>query len=195
VSGLVGPPSRGDRRRQARGVVRNAALHAAVVAILFTAGLVLALSVHAPRPDLAVRYYAAGIAALALEVLVRALAVSARAQPGPSFEELTARSAAADHGPPAELISLELAVRLGANAAGDYHVRLRPLLVDLARERIAKRGVRLEAPRHRERAEALLGPEVFQMVKGGAPLPDDRFAPGPGEELVGRAIAALERLS
>jgi hypothetical protein len=195
VSGLVGPASRGDRRRQARGEVRNAALHAMVVACMFTAGLVLALSLHAPRPDLAVRYYAASIAALALEVLVRALSVSSRAKPGRSFEELTARNAAADQGPPGELISLELAVRLGANAAGDYHVRLRPILVDLARPRLAKRGVRLEAPRHRERAEALLGPEVFEMVGGGTSLPDDRFAPGPGEELVERVTAALERLS
>jgi hypothetical protein len=195
VSGLVGPPSRWDRRRQERGEVRNAALHAIALAILFTAGLVLALSVHAPRPDLAERYYAASLAALVLEVLVRALAVSARTKPGATFEELTARTAAADQGPPDELVSLELAVRLGANAAGDYHVRLRPVLVDLARQRLAKRGVRLEAPRHRERAEALLGPEVFEMVRGGASLPDDRFAPGPGERQVERATAALERLS
>lgn len=195
MSGLVGPPTGAVRRRLARGELRTTALHALVVALLASGGLAIALGVHAPRADLAGRTYAAALAACVLAVAVRGLGLAVAGRPGASFEELTARPSDEEWGPPAGLVSLELSVRLGASAAGDYHVRLRPLLTELARQRLAAKGVRLDAPRHRERAEALLGPEVYELVRPGAAPPEERFDPGPGAAALERVTATLEHLA
>lgn len=183
------------RRRIARGELWTTALHALVVALLASGGLAIALGAHAPRSDLAGRTYAAALAGCVLAVAVRGLSLAVAGRAGPSFEELTARAADEGAGPPAGLVSLEMSVRFGASAAGDYHVRLRPLLTDLARQRLAARGVRLDAPRHRERAEALLGPEVYELVRLGVPPPDERFAAGPGAHALEQVTAVLERLA
>lgn len=195
MSGLVGPPSGALRRRLERGELRTTALHALAVAVFASAGLATALSVHAPRSDLAGRTYAAALTACVLWVVVRALLLSAGGAPGPTFEELTAVDGAEESGPPPGLVSLELAVRFGATTSGDYHVRLRPVLTELARQHLAAKGVRLDAPRHRERAEALLGPEVYDLVRPGVDPPDDRFGPGPGVRAIAHVTGTLERLA
>ena len=194
MSGLVGPATGAVRRRLERGELRTTALHAASAALIATAGFALALGVRAPRSDLAVRSYAAALMGCAFAVVVRALALAGRGRPGPGFEELTGEADLEEEGTPGGLASLELGVRFGTTTAGDFHVRLRPVLTDLARQRLATKGLRLDLPRHRERAEALLGPEVYALVRPGLPPPDDRFAPGPGARAVEQAVAALERL-
>jgi hypothetical protein len=193
VSGLVGPASGALRRRLERGELRTTALHAAAAALTATAGFAVALGVRAPRSDLAVRCYAAALMGCAFAVVVRALAVAARGRTAPTFEDLTG-AAGIEEGRPGGLASLELGVRFGTTTSGDFHVRLRPVLTDLARQRLATKGLRLDLPRHRERAEALLGADVYALVRPDVPPPEDRFAPGPGARAVERAVAKLERL-
>jgi hypothetical protein len=194
LSGLVGPPSGALRRAMERTELRTTVQHMIAVAAVCTAGFVLAIGVRAPRTDLAVRTYSAALAGCILAVAIRALVVRAHSAPAPGYEELVAGEDEGRSGAPAGLVHLELAVRFGASAAGDFHVRLRPVLADLARERLRAHGVRLDQPRHRERAEALLGPAVYELVRPGVAPPEQRFAPGPSRALVEAATAALERL-
>ncbi len=197
MSGLVGPASRSVQRQLRRGPVRTTALRAAVLAAMCTTGFVLALAVRAPRTDLAVRAYSAAIAACVLATLVRALEVQVRDKhrEAATFEQLARGDDQRNFGTPGGLVSLELAVRFGSSSAGDYHVRLQPIFVDLARRRLADRGVRLDNPAHRGRAVAILGEAAYDLVRPDLPPPADRFAPGPSREALEALTAVLEELA
>ena len=196
MSGLVGPPPKSVQRQLRRGPVRTTALRAAAVAALCTGGFVLAVGVRAPRTDLAVRSYAAALAACALAVLVRALdvQVSDRNRGAPTFDELAAGDQPEREETPRQLVSLELAVRFGSSSAGDYHTRLRPVFADLARRRLADRGVRLDAPAHSARARAILGDAAYELVRPDKPAPAERFAPGPSRTTLEGLTSLLEEL-
>jgi hypothetical protein len=75
------------------------------------------------------------------------------------------------------------------STAGDVHVTLRPVLREVADERLRARGVELTA--QPERARALLGDALWELVRPDRPPPADRLAPGltPGER-----DALLDRL-
>jgi hypothetical protein len=93
--------------------------------------------------------------------------------------------------PPAVLPELDRLTRelsLGTQSAFDFHVRLRPVLREIADARLNARGRRLED------AEGLLGPEAWELVRPDRPSPADRHAPGADPEAVRRFVEALERL-
>jgi hypothetical protein len=87
-----------------------------------------------------------------------------------------------------ELDRLGRELSLGTQSAFDFHVRLRPVLREIADARLNARGRRLED------AEALLGPEAWELVRPDRPAPTDRHAAGADPEAVRRFVEALERI-
>ena len=82
---------------------------------------------------------------------------------------------------------------LGSADADHAHRQLLPLLRATAAARIAARhGLELE--RRPEAAHALLGDDVWELLRPDRPEPEDRFDPGVRRERVATAIERLESL-
>jgi len=75
-----------------------------------------------------------------------------------------------------QLEELERAVDFALGTAFDLHFRLRPHLVRVAATRLAARGVSLQA--EPDRARALLGPDVWDLVRPDREPPEDRAGRG-----------------
>lgn len=94
---------------------------------------------------------------------------------------------------PAELEGLERTVTLATTSAFDLHVRLRPVLREIAEHRLAAGpGLRLDAGTAAVRAT--LGDELWELLRPDRPPPDDRFAAGIGSERLRTHVTALETL-
>jgi hypothetical protein len=93
---------------------------------------------------------------------------------------------------PAQLVRLERAVEWSGESGSSAHTRLRPVLVEIAEARLARRGLRLD----RDVAEArlLLGPEAWDLVRPDRPAPPGRDAPGVPPRRLGEILDALESL-
>lgn len=158
--------------------------------LLATLGLVIALVVAPDRRDLfADLYFLAlgGIAVLRLVGLTRR-----RPAPGERSEfDDALRRTASEPVRIAERDKLEREVELGTHTAFDFHFRLRPTLVEIARNRLAARGVSLE---NEARARAILGEEAWALLQPGRATPSDRNAPGIPTDELGRLVSALERI-
>ena len=77
---------------------------------------------------------------------------------------------------PKELARLEREVVLSATSAFDVHMRLRPLLREVAQHRLSTaRGLDLDAGSRETRA--LLGPELWELLQPEREPLNDRFAP------------------
>ena len=91
------------------------------------------------------------------------------------------------------VVLLETALELGIADATHAHRRLLPLLRAAATARLAsRRGVELD--RRPEAAEALLGEDVWELLRPDRPAPADRHGPGVPREQVAAAIERVESL-
>jgi hypothetical protein len=93
---------------------------------------------------------------------------------------------------PATLARMEREVSLATGTAFDVHFRLRPLLLTISTGLLLRRGIDLA--RRPDRAEELLGPNVWELVRPDRPSPADRTAPGIPIASVESAVDDLERL-
>jgi hypothetical protein len=128
-----------------------------------------------------------GIAVIRLVTLIRR-----RRMPGERSEFDDALHAT--HRPPvriAERDKLAREVQLGMQTAFDLHYRLRPTLVEIARNRLAGRGISFENER---RAKSVLGDEVWELLRPEREPPRDRNAPGIATDELGRVVSVLERI-
>ena len=93
---------------------------------------------------------------------------------------------------PARLVRVEHLVASSRSSLWDAHTRLRPLLIDIAEVRLARRGLRLE----HDRAEArrLLGTSAWEFLRPDLPAPEDRQALGIGPHELEQILDALEAL-
>jgi hypothetical protein len=94
---------------------------------------------------------------------------------------------------PAALARVEREVTLATGTAFDVHFRLRPIVRELAAGSLLRRGVDLD--RAPERAQALLGPRLWELARPGRPSPEDRTAPGLPATAVEALVDDLERLA
>jgi hypothetical protein len=93
---------------------------------------------------------------------------------------------------PAQLVRLERIVAWSAASGRDAHTGLRPVLVEIAETRLARRGLRLD--RDAAEAERLLGPAAWELVRPDRPPPGYPDSPGmPARELEA-ILDALEAL-
>jgi hypothetical protein len=77
---------------------------------------------------------------------------------------------------PGDLGAVTELVAGGRSTASDVHRRLRPLLREIAAAQLARRGVGLD--RDPQPARALLGEELWEIVRADRPPPVTRDAPG-----------------
>ena len=89
---------------------------------------------------------------------------------------------------PPELVRIERDLSLGMASAGHLHLRLLPLLREIAQARL---GIDLE--RQPDVARSRLGDEAWELLRPGRPTPDDRTAPGPSLRRMRAIVDALER--
>jgi hypothetical protein len=150
--------------------------------------LVPALIFLPGRRELAVDLFLLLIAAGAVVALVRALsAVAPRASSHRPARapRMTQRLA--------ELDRTERAVLLSASTAFDVHYRLRPMLREIAAQRLAtRRGLSLDVDT--EAARAVVGEETWELVRPEREPPELRFAPGITAPQLREVVAVLERI-
>jgi hypothetical protein len=122
--------------------------------------------------------------------LVRATRQAGESEPTSSVYDRALRRRERAPARPGELAKLEREVALAAGSSFDVHFRLRPVLREIAAHRLAtRRGLALDGGSLE--VAALLGDELWEVVRPDREPPDDRF--GPGLPLA-RLRGALERL-
>lgn len=158
--------------------------------VLATAGLGVAAFLRPDDREVALDVYLLTMGALAL------LAVISRtvgAQPRERPTRLDVRRPGRRPDPrPRELQKLEREVGLASETAFDAHFRLRPYLRNVAAVRLRARAADLDGPGGA--AEALLGPEAWELARPDRPRPKRHDASGPTLAEIDAAVTALERL-
>jgi hypothetical protein len=109
----------------------------------------------------------------------------------PSAPPLARHRAVQPAEPPSSLRRTEDAVAFACGRAVDAHALLRPMLREVARERLSAHGVDLDSD---ARAPVMLGPWAWALLRADAPEPEDRRAPGLDPAALARVVEALERL-
>ena len=172
--------------------MRGAFVRALPAAVAATLALIFLLAFRPVRPGLVLDGYVLVLGALGLTALVRA---TRQAQPagGASAFERALRPTAPQAKRPAELARLEREVTLARGSAFYLHVRLCPVLREIAAERLReRRGVDLAA--RPEAARAALAEPLWELVRPDRAAPDDRDAPGLALARLRETVDALERI-
>ena len=93
---------------------------------------------------------------------------------------------------PAQLVRLERIVTWSGSSGQDVHTALRPVLVEIAQARLARRGVRLD--RDGMEARRVLGPAAWELVRPDRAPPRDLHSPGIADGDLEAILDALEAL-
>jgi len=155
-----------------------------------TAALVLLLELRPLSTSRALAIWVVLVAAVALLLLVRH---SRDGRGARSRFEATLRQPPATAPQPLELLRMERDLELGIAGAGNAQHRLLPILREAAAARLASRhGIELE--RRPDAAQALLGEDVWELLRPDRPEPADRFDPGVPRDRVAAVIERVESL-
>jgi len=155
---------------------------------LATVALAVLLAVRPVPADRIAAGYVLALAAIGLAALTGSLSSVTSEQPASQFERMLTRPAEQPSRPP-ELVRIEREIMLGAASAGHLHMRLLPLLREVAS---AKLGVDLEL--RPERAKTLLGDDAWKLLRPDRPAPEDRTGPGLPLRRLRALVDTLERL-
>jgi hypothetical protein len=93
---------------------------------------------------------------------------------------------------PAQLVRLERIVTWSRASGQDVHNALRPVLVEIAQARLARRGLRLD--RDGVEAQRVLGPAAWELVRPDRAPPRDLHSPGITAGDLEAILDALEAL-
>jgi hypothetical protein len=127
-----------------------------------------------------------------LAALVVASAVRALSQTLPFARHRRDLHAETTHEDPADFARIRRAVASGTASAGDLHLRLRPILREVAIDGLRRHGVELDADP--ARAQQLLAPATWELVRPDRPAPTDAFAGGLPEAQLDLVLDDLEAL-
>lgn len=166
-------------------------VRAVKVAVAASVAVGLAVYLSSGLRSLFLDVYLVAICAVLLLALVRATRLKAPTFTPSSFEralrEMTQRLG--DTAEPALVRDVDLSV-LGAF---HLHVRLRPVLREIAAHRLRLHyGVDLDA--EPGRARELVGSKAWALVRPDRPPPADRLAPGPPLSSLAEVVTELERI-
>jgi hypothetical protein len=140
------------------------------------------------RQELALDVYMLLIAAAAVYPLARALGASA---PPPEPEPTVGRRRSLRRLP--ELERTERAVLLSASTAFDAHYRLRPILREIAAQRLAtRRGLSLD--HDVDASRLVVGEPAWELVRPDREPPHVRHGPGVGAAELSKVVSSLERI-
>jgi hypothetical protein len=87
---------------------------------------------------------------------------------------------------------LDRVVSAATSHAGDLHLRLRPILREIAGDALRRRGVDLDA--QPQAAQQLLAPDTWELVRADRPRPSDAFARGLAPARLDAVLDDLEGL-
>jgi hypothetical protein len=136
--------------------------------------------------------YLLGIGGVLLLALVRTTSEERLSAGRPDFDRALADMSRRYPSDAGELTLVHDAQQSVASAF-HLHVRLRPILREIAAHRLWMRfGVDLD--REPERARELTGAEAWELVRPERPPPSDRLAPGLSVPDLRRVVEELERL-
>ena len=156
-----------------------------------TIALTVALAIAPERAELEAHVWLVVVLGLALISLRRSVRSTYPPSPSPFLQSLDGRREKIDR--PASLLRVEREVSMARASAFDVHFRLRPTLGTLATELLAfRRGVDLS--RSPEQSRAVLGDDLWELVRPDRPHPPQRHAPGIDAERLERVVTALERV-
>jgi hypothetical protein len=127
-----------------------------------------------------------------LAVLVVAGAVRALSETLPPLRRASAASTSATGEASGDRERLDRVVSAATSHAGEVHLRLRPILREIAADGLRRRGVELDA--QPQAARALLAPETWELVRPDRPRPDDVFARGLAPARLNAVLDDLEAL-
>ena len=163
-----------------------------LLVVLATIGVAIGLAVRPGDANAAVEAYVLFLGAVGLALLAQATSRTFAPPTESRLVAATVRPRRKENRLP-ELERLERELEMATQSAFDTYYRLRPTMRELAKTRLARRGIELDDPRGR--AEELLGPEVWELCRPDAVRPDDHFASGVHPAAVARALDALERMA
>ena len=127
-----------------------------------------------------------------LAVLVAGGAVRALSETLPPLRRAAAASGPAVGEGTGDREHLDRVVSAATSHAGDVHLRLRPILREIAADGLRRRGVELDA--QPQAAQELLAPETWELVRPDRPRPDDAFARGLAPARLDAVLDDLEAL-
>jgi hypothetical protein len=163
-----------------RGTLALGALGVAVlIVVAWVSPADLRAAIHVVVPILA----GLAIRALALEVLeepATAVGIAMRRRRGP-------------RGQPAELRRIEAGLAVSPASAMQTHHRLRPVLREIAGDRLRVRR-RIDLDSDPARARAALGDEAWGLVRPDRSTPTDRVSPGISLDGIARVVERLESI-
>jgi hypothetical protein len=87
---------------------------------------------------------------------------------------------------------LDRVVSAATSHAGDLHLRLRPIVREIAADGLRRRGVELDA--QPQAARQLLAPDTWELVRPDRPRPSDPFARGLAPARLDAVLDDLEAL-
>jgi len=145
------------------------------------------------RRHVALDVFVLFLGALALLAAVRATHAASPDVHEPSLEDELRDPLETQPARPAELERLEREVYLALGNEFYLYHRLRPLLREIASDRLLlHHGVDLD--RRPAEAERLLGPEAWEWLRPDREEPRDRWVDGPPTEELSAVVDALERI-
>jgi hypothetical protein len=174
---------------------RRAITDAVGLAVLAGVALVVVSLLVPSQWRLALDAYLLCVGALALMALTRVIRFVSAASETSEFEAAlhASRSRRRPEREPQlpTVARLEREVTLATANAFDFHVRLRPTFREIAEHRLFDRyGIALDG--EPERASAILGPDVWELVRPDRPPPRDRHSEGLPAERLRHAVETLE---
>jgi hypothetical protein len=125
-------------------------------------------------------------------VLVAAGALHALAQTLPPLRRAVPASGSSVGEGTGDREHLDRVVSAATSHAGELHLRLRPILREIAANGLRRRGVDLDA--EPQAAKELLAPETWELVRPDRPRPEDAFARGLAPARLNAVLDDLEAL-
>jgi hypothetical protein len=160
--------------------------------VLATVALIVVRVVEPGRKELELDVYVLTVGAMAL---LAAIFATRRAFPVEEQSTLAAALHREEHPPvrPPDLERTERMLSMAATTAFDLHVRLRPVLREVAEQRLAeRRGLRLDSGD--PRVEEACGEELWEVVRPDREAPDHRYRPGLDRAALQRVVERLEAI-